>query len=52
MGNSKNRGYLNSAICITLFIYGFIVSILLLDPDTSCYEAVGGKGCGVTDDDS
>lgn len=50
-GTSSLRGKVLLAIVIVVSMYGITVAILLLDPDTACYQAVGGIGCGSDDGD-
>lgn len=45
LGNSTARGYFTLALCVITVVYGFVVAVLLLNPDTSCLAAVGGTGC-------
>lgn len=50
-GTSSLRGKVLLAVVIVVSMYGITVAILLLDPDTACYQAVGGIGCGSDDGD-
>ena len=43
---TKTRtGYLSIFIAVFLFIYGIVLSVLILDPKQSCKIAFGGTGC-------
>ena len=44
-GKSLKRGVISIIICVCLVIYGVGACFLLLVPDTSCLEIVGGEGC-------
>ena len=44
-GDQRSIGIINVTMCCMMVLYGFIVAILLLDPSTSCEQAVGGDGC-------
>ena len=43
--NKTRTGYISAFIASFLFIYGIVVSILILDPKQSCKVAFGGTGC-------
>lgn len=42
---SRYRPYLTGFLCVVVVLYGFVATILLLNPSTSCLPAIGGEGC-------